>query len=101
MEANREDEHNRKNFPSHWHEEPLKKLLQVNRVGSSHATDNLATEDGTLALIHSGDLNNTKDVRINKKVREELAKAKRLEPIERGTGTILMAIARNKIGKVG
>lgn len=101
MEVNETEGQNRRNFPSHWHEVRLLMLLQLSKVGSPGATDNLATEDGTIALIHSGDLNNTKEVRINKKVREEVAKAKRLESIERGTGTILMAIARDKIGKVG
>lgn len=90
-------------LPATWQRIPLEQLAPQAKVGNKKTVERLKSNDGTIPLIYSGDLNGTQSVRINKFVTEKTVQAqgKALEPFPMENGAVLMALAWDSAGTVG
>lgn len=105
MEQKQVDISGNEQLPAGWQRIPLgnKKVFE-HQKSNSKVVKALRSDDGTIPLILEGDLNNTKDVSINKFTTEaklKLEKGGVIKPVYKKTGTFLMALARDKAGTVG
>ncbi|GHO96274.1 hypothetical protein KSF_063220 [Reticulibacter mediterranei] len=88
------------NNPKTWQLLPLKEILNI-EVGDDQATKDIADAKGTIPYIQSGDVKNTKDIRIRFYTTRDRIEAKGMKPDQKVLTKERLLLAMARLGTAG